>query len=152
MSPPPVVAALFDMLPPAGSVWRSEDRHRWLVAFGAVLNLAYPDQPAIPTTEPPVSDVNWRTGEPGDPEPSLTCEECGLVCKSPQGLAGHKAMHRRDRERAPAPVSAPEPVTAPVDDPPAPPPPRNDFQSSDRFQRARDAAAAAAYNDVAGTL
>ncbi len=40
----PVIQALFDMLPPAGSSWPREDRQRWLEAARAILTLLYPER------------------------------------------------------------------------------------------------------------
>jgi len=37
----PVIAALINSMPDPGSLWPSEERHRWLSALQAALNLAY---------------------------------------------------------------------------------------------------------------
>lgn len=44
---PPLIRALFDLLPPPGSAWPADDRIRWMYAAVAIFDLIYGDMPNI---------------------------------------------------------------------------------------------------------
>lgn len=166
MNPPPVIAAMFDMLPPPGP-WPQAARRRWMLALATLVDFVYDtDPPLAPDDDTPAewpkATTVWPSPEPDhEPEPSvdpaLVCDECGFVARGKQGMAGHRAMHRRERE-AQINILAPEPadVTAPTDDrevranPLAVAPARPTVagpitRTPVNVQAARDAAAQAAY-------
>lgn len=104
---PPILTAMFDLLPPAGSSWDPFDRQRWMSALEAVLELAYPraSAPAVaaveaagtrPKPEPSTVrlEVNEEAGTFTVERKLIVCPQCDQKFRSRQALASHMRSHR----------------------------------------------------------
>lgn len=111
----PLLTQLLEQLP--DHAWTADQRLRWCRAFQACIDLliTVTDEPAEPAATSyeldvpePARPASAPTGDEDDdpiarlkaaavvettPEGEYPCPDCGAVCATRNGLAGHRAMH-----------------------------------------------------------
>ena len=100
---PSIVEAMVDLLPEPGAQWDPFDRHRWMAAFQAVLELAYPragapEESAKPKQAPIRVDVDPEAGTFTVERPLIPCPQCDKQFRSQQALSSHSRSHRLECE------------------------------------------------------